>query len=237
MGMSYDLPVRLSVTVIVSGMRAVWHGRTEANRPRVLASRHARTRRLSVAAHLVLVRHGETEWSREGRHTGRTDVPLTELGRAQAVRLREALQGWSFAAVLVSPLQRARETCDLAGLGDRAQVDLDLAEWDYGSFDGLTLREIREKHPGWTLWKDGPVGGETLAAVVGRAERVIERVTSVEGDVVLFAHGHLLRVLTARWLELTGALGQRFVLGPAAPSVLGSEHGIRAMLSWNVTPA
>lgn len=184
----------------------------------------------------MIVRHGETEWSREGRHTGRTDLPLTAKGREQAERLRPALQARRFTAVFCSPLQRARDTCALAGFHDGVVYDPDLEEWDYGRYDGLTLSEIRARRPGWSLWRDGSPGGEQLAAVAQRADRVLERVRALAGDVLLFAHGHVLRVVTARWLELDPTAGQRFVLDPAAPCDLGHEHDWTALRAWNVTP-
>lgn len=190
---------------------------------------------LTITQQLVLVRHGETEWSREGRHTGRTDIPLTRHGEQEAAALQPRLAGYSFAAVFCSPLQRARRTCELAGYGGVAAMDNDLREWDYGSYDGLTLREIRSGQPSWSLWENGAPGGESLEHVAARAQRVIERAKAADGDVLLVAHGHILRVLTAVWLELPPRAGQRFALGPAAPSVLGYEHDWTAMRSWNVT--
>jgi probable phosphoglycerate mutase len=180
-----------------------------------------------------VIRHGETEWSRAGRHTGRTDVPLTEAGRAAAMRLRQTLGGRHFAAVFTSPWSRARETCALAGFAERAEALEDLAEWDYGEYDGLTLDEIRAVRPGWTLWRDGPAGGETLDAVAGRADRVIQKVQAVDGNVLLVSHGHLLRVLAARWLEMPGIAGQRFLLATTSPSVLGYEHEWTVLRQWN----
>jgi probable phosphoglycerate mutase len=188
---------------------------------------------MTARQRIVVVRHGETEWSRDGRHTGRSDVPLTEEGRRSASALRAQLTGWTFAAVLTSPLQRALDTCALAGFGDAARVDDDLMEWDYGQYDGLTAAEIRRLRPGWTIWSDGVAGGETLDEVARRAERVIAAATAIDGDVALFAHGHLLRILTARWLQMAAHAGQRFLLRPAAPSVLGYEHEWRALLRWN----
>jgi broad specificity phosphatase PhoE len=192
---------------------------------------------MTARQRIVLVRHGETEWSRDGRHTGRTDVPLTDKGRRSAAALREALSGWTFAAVLTSPLQRAKETCALAGFGDVAQRDDDLVEWDYGQYEGMTAAEIRTQRSGWNIWKDGVIGGETLDDVAQRAGRVIAAVTKIDGDVALFAHGHVLRILTARYLEMPAHAGRRFVLRPTAPSVLGHEHEWRALLSWNLEPS
>jgi broad specificity phosphatase PhoE len=188
-----------------------------------------------AVAEVVLVRHGETAWSASGRHTGRTDVPLTDRGRAQARALGEAIADRRFSLVLTSPLDRAAATCELAGLG--GEVDDDLREWDYGAYEGRTTPEIREEQPGWTVW-DGPVpDGERLEEVAARADRVIERVLGAGGDVALVSHGHLLRVLTARWLELPPVEGRRFALDTATLSVLGSEREVRAVRHWNVVPA
>jgi probable phosphoglycerate mutase len=184
---------------------------------------------------LVLVRHGETDWSRAGRHTGRTDEPLNETGRANAAALAGRLAGRSFALVLTSPLSRAVETCRLAGLGDAAQVRDDLAEWDYGEYEGRTTPEIRAGRPGWSLWADGVVGGETIADVGARVDRVIAEAARAGGDVALFAHGHVLRVLAARWLGLEPDAGKLLALDPASVSVLGWEHEWRVIRSWNET--
>lgn len=189
--------------------------------------------RPNTAQRIVVVRHGETEWSREGRHTGRSDLPLTEEGREQALTLVARLAGLGFAAVFVSPLRRARETCALAGFAARAVVDPDLVEWDYGAYEGMTSAEIQEQRPGWTLFGDGVTGGETIDDVAARAERVITRVRAVDGDVLLFGHGHQLRVLTARWLEFPAAAAQHFQLATASPSTLGYERDWTALLSWN----
>jgi len=183
---------------------------------------------------LWLIRHGATEWSTSGRHTGRTDVPLTAAGTAQAEALRPRLAGEDFALVLTSPLGRARDTCRLAGLGDAAVVDPDLAEWDYGDMEGRTTAEVRRDRPGWSLWTDGVTNGETAAAVGARADRVIERSVAADGDVVLFAHGHILRVLTARWLDLAPEDGKLFALDPGSSSVLGHEHEWRVINRWNL---
>jgi broad specificity phosphatase PhoE len=184
---------------------------------------------------VVLVRHGETEWSRDGRHTGSTDVPLTEAGREQARALGEALRGRAFALVLTSPLARAAETCRLAGLGDVAQVRDDLREWDYGAYEGRTTAEIREARPGWTLWRDGAPGGETAADVGVRADRVLAELRTVDGDSAVFAHGHLLRVLAARWLGLEPADGGRFALDTATLSALGWERERTVLRLWNAS--
>jgi broad specificity phosphatase PhoE len=185
-------------------------------------------------AEIWVVRHGETEWSRLGRHTGRTDVPLTPAGIDQALALRARLAGHRFALVLSSPLQRAWETCRLSGLVDGARTADDLVEWDYGAYEGRTTAEIRGAVPGWSLWTDGVVGGEAVEEVGRRADRVIEQASAAGGDVALFAHGHLLRVLAARWLGLAPRDGRLFALGTASIGVLGHEHASRVMLRWNV---
>lgn len=181
----------------------------------------------------VLVRHGETEWSRSGKHTGRTDVPLTEHGRAQAQAVGEALRGRDFALVLTSPLERARETCRLAGFDDQAQTRDELMEWDYGAYEGRTTPEVREERPGWTLWRDGVPGGETIEQVAERVDRVIEEIRGTDGDALLFAHGHVLRVLTARWLGLEPHAGRLFALDPATLSTLGYERETPVIRLWN----
>jgi broad specificity phosphatase PhoE len=182
---------------------------------------------------VVIVRHGETEWSRIGRHTGRSDIALTPEGEEQARGLGASLAGLTFAAVFVSPLQRARKTAELAGFGDVAVVDRDLIEWDYGAYEGRTSEEIQEQRPGWTLFRDGVPGGETLDDVAARAAHVIERVRGIDGDVLVFGHGHQLRVLTALWLEFAPVAAQHLQLATASPSTLGYEHDWTALLSWN----
>ena len=179
------------------------------------------------------IRHGETEWSLNGRHTGATDIPLTENGRRMAERMRPALGKRVFSLVLVSPLQRARETCALAGLGDRAIVDQDLMEWGYGEYEGLTPKEIRKIRPGWLIFRDGCRGGETPEQVGERVDRVIARARATDGDVALFAHGHVLRVLVARWIGLAASAGQHFMLNTGTLSVLGDYHGSPAVQIWN----
>ncbi len=185
---------------------------------------------------LWLIRHGETEWSRAGRHTGRTDLPLTTGGERAAERLRGRLAGHAFALVLASPLKRAHDTCRLAGLGDGAALDGDLREWDYGAFEGRTSADIQAEIPGWSLWKDGVRGGESAAQVGARADRVIARARAAGGDVALFAHGHLLRVLAARWLGLPPTDGRLFALDPASLCVLGHEHEAPVVQRWNEVP-
>ena len=182
---------------------------------------------------LVVVRHGATSWSTAGRHTGRTDVPLDAEGEAQARHLGERLKGPAFARVLCSPLGRARRTCELAGFGDRAQISDDLAEWDYGDYEGLTTDQIRRDRPGWTLWDDGVEGGERIDQVAARADRVVALVRQGEGDVLAFAHGHLLRVLAARWLELAPQWGRALLLAPAGLGVLSWERAVPALGRWD----
>jgi len=180
-----------------------------------------------------LVRHGETQWSRSGRHTGRTDVPLTDRGREQARAAGRLLEGRGLALVLVSPLERARETARLAGLGDAAELCDDLREFDYGDYEGRTTAEIRREVPEWLIWT-GPVpGGETLERVAARADRVIERIDAAPGPVALFAHGHLLRILMARWCGLAPIEGRRFALDTATLTELGWEHEYRTVLALN----
>jgi probable phosphoglycerate mutase len=182
---------------------------------------------------VLLVRHGETEWSRSGRHTGRRDLPLDAEGEAQARRLRRHLRGWAAATVLVSPLQRARRTCELAGFARGAQVDPRMQEWDYGAYEGRTADEIQVERPSWTIWKDGVMGGETIDDVARRAESVIVRVRVIQGDVALFAHGHFLRILAARWCDLPAAAAEHLALSPAAVSVLGTDRGSSTVWRWN----
>ncbi|MEA2715881.1 MAG: hypothetical protein QOI99_198 [Actinomycetota bacterium] len=190
-----------------------------------------------MATRIVLVRHGETEWTRTGRHTGRTDVPLTDAGRHEAEGLRRALARWTFARVLSSPLGRTLETARRAGFGDRVEVTDDLLEWDYGDYDGRTTADIRATRPGWSLWSDGVPGGESADEVGARVDRVVGSLEDVEGDVVLFAHGHVLRVLAARWLGLPPTEGRLLALDPGTVSVLGHEREARVVLHWNNPPS
>ncbi|MDI2128629.1 histidine phosphatase family protein [Yinghuangia seranimata] len=192
-------------------------------------------------AQLTIIRHGETEWSRDGRHTGRTDLPLTPDGERQAREAGRLVAGRRFGLVLTSPLQRARDTAALAGLAD-AEPDPDLMEWDYGGYEGLTTAQIRETVPGWYLWRDGVVPGdaehpgEQADKVGARVDRVLDRVRPIlaaDEDVALIAHGHVLRVLTARWLGLPPTDGRLFALATAAVSTLGYEHGEPVMTGWN----
>ncbi len=185
---------------------------------------------------IVLVRHGETEWSLSGQHTSRTDLPLTEKGRERAQRLPPALGGWDFSLVLTSPLLRARETCEIAGFADRAEICEDLREWDYGDYEGLTTPQIRETNPSWNLWTDGCPGGERPADVGARADRAIERLRSGDGDALAFAHGHIFRVLTARWLRMEPAAGARFALKTGTICTLGYERETEVVQLWNYQP-
>jgi probable phosphoglycerate mutase len=181
---------------------------------------------------LFLIRHGETEWSKSGRHTSTTDLPLTAEGEQVAASLKEKLAGETFELVLTSPRQRARRTAELAGFGD-AEVDDDLVEWDYGDYEGITTAEIRKTVPGWTVWADPVPNGETPAQVAARLDRVNARIAAVPGDVLVFGHSHALRALTARWLELDVTEGRHFVLNTATVSVLGWERGSPAIHRWN----
>ena len=182
----------------------------------------------------MLVRHGETKWSRELKHTGSTDVPLTEQGEQQARRLADALRGREFALVLSSPLRRALDTAHLAGF--EPELRDELREWDYGDYEGRRTAEIREEVPDWTIWRGGAPNGETIAEVGARADRVIEEIRAVDGDVLVFAHGHLLRVLAARWLGLEPDGGRLFALDAATLSTLGYERETPVLRSWNVVP-
>lgn len=184
---------------------------------------------------IVLVRHGETEWSATGKHTSVTDVPLLAGGRRDAERLGARLAAHDFTLVLTSPRARARDTAVLAGFGDVAQIDEDLVEVDYGEYEGLTTPEIRERRPGWSVWNDGSPGGETVEQVGVRADRVIERALAADGDVALFAHGHLLRILGARWIELPAAYGGHLLLSTGSVCELGFERERRAIVLWNDT--
>jgi probable phosphoglycerate mutase len=182
---------------------------------------------------IVLVRHGATEWSAQGRHTGRTDVPLSPQGRIEADALRDRLTGWSFALVLTSPLSRARATAERCGLGDRAVIDPDLRELDYGDDEGRTTAEIRQERPGWTVWSGSP-NGESLTAAAARMDRVLARIAEVNGPVALFGHGHSLRILIARWLGLPAVDGRCFALDTATLSVLGYEHDLPVVQRLNI---
>ena len=185
---------------------------------------------------LWLVRHGETEWSLSGKHTSRTDIPLTDQGRQRAEKLRDYLKGTKFDAVFESPMQRARETCAIAGFGDQAVVDDGLMEWDYGVYEGKTTAEIRKEIPDWSVWKDEIVGGETVEHVGARADGVIACALAAApagGKVALFAHAHILRILAARWIGLEARGGSLFALGTGSVSVLGWERETRVIEAWN----
>jgi broad specificity phosphatase PhoE len=184
---------------------------------------------------IYLARHGETAWTVSRQHTGLTDIPLLKQGEDDAIQLGRRLQGREFTRVLVSPLERARRTCELAGFGDKAEVDPELHEWDYGDYEGRRTADIRQERPGWYLFRDGCPGGESTAAIGARADQVITRLRSLDGDILLFSHGHFLRVLAARWLGLPAADARLFVLSTAALSILGYEHNLEepAILLWN----
>jgi broad specificity phosphatase PhoE len=191
---------------------------------------------MSDGTELWLVRHGETEWSLSGAHTSRTDIPLTEQGRKRAEKLREYLKGTKFDAVFVSPMQRARETCAIAGFGDVAKVNDGLKEWDYGVYEGKTTKEIQAQIPGWSVWKNEIVGGETVEHVGMRADGVIAQALAAApagGKVALFAHAHILRILAARWIGLDATGGALLALGTGSVSVLGWERETRVIESWN----
>jgi len=186
---------------------------------------------------LVLVRHAETAWSRSGQHTGRTDLALTEAGREVARGLRGPLRCWKAERVLVSPLQRARETCRLAGLDDRAEVREELVEWDYGRYEGRTTRDIRRERPDWDLWRDGSPEGESAAQVGTRMDTLLDDLADARGTVAIFSHGHVLRVLGARWIGLPAAGGALLALSTGTISVLAHERERRVLGRWNERPA
>jgi probable phosphoglycerate mutase len=183
-----------------------------------------------------LIRHGETKWSLSGQHTGRTDIPLTEHGRRQALALGDHLPDDYFSLVLCSPLERARETCRLAGFDAGVQIDPNLREWDYGEYEGLTTARIRQLRPSWDLFRDGVPGGETLSQVAARALDVLDRAAQAPGDVALFAHAHILRILAAQWIGLPPHHARHFALAPASISLLGYERETRVLSRWNFTP-
>ena len=203
------------------------------NEGQALAGRAGMTHVDASPPRLWLVRHGETEWSRSGQHTSRTDIPLTALGRRQASGVANKLADHVFPLVLSSPKIRALETARLAGFGDRVETTDDLLEWDYGEDEGRTTPEIRTDRPGWTIWADGPLGGETADDVAARVDRVIARVREADGDVLVFAHGHVLRVLAARWIGEPPSEGRFFELGTATVSVLGWEREAPTIERWN----
>jgi broad specificity phosphatase PhoE len=185
---------------------------------------------------IYLIRHGETSWSRAGKHTGITDVPLTEEGKNQALRLKEYLKEENLGTIWVSPLQRAQETCTLCGYREEALLNEDLIEWDYGKWEGLTLSQIQEIQPGWSLFRDGALEGESVDAVVQRADRVLKKVIDNSGNVTLFSSGHFLKLFATRWLELDPEKGAIFSLQVASVSILGIEKQSSAILLWNFIP-
>jgi broad specificity phosphatase PhoE len=190
-----------------------------------------------MSAKTFCIRHGETAWSLSGQHTGVTDLPLTDNGRRLAEQLKPVLAKERFALVLVSPMQRARETCELAGLGDQAVIEPDLMEWNYGEYEGLTPEQIYQTRPGWLIFRDGAPGGETPDQVAARADRVIARARAAGGDVALFAHGHLLRVLGARWIGQVATEGQRLLLDTGTLCILSDYKDIPALRVWNAPVA
>jgi probable phosphoglycerate mutase len=186
-----------------------------------------------MAQQVFLVRHGETEWALTGQHTGHTDIPLTERGREQARLLCAELSQHEFAAVFSSPLSRALDTCRLACLGDQCETADDLMEWDYGEYEGLSTADIRTRKPKWSLWLDGAPNGETAADLGARADRIVKEIRALEGDVAIFGHGHLSRVLAARWIGLAPVDGRLFALDPATISILGYERETPVIQRWN----
>ena len=182
---------------------------------------------------VYLIRHGETEWSINGRHTGTSDIPLTPRGEEQAVYLEPIFSTVTFETILSSPMHRARDTADLAGLKGQYTLTDDLREWDYGEYEGITTPQIREKVPGWTVWSHPCPGGETPEDVQTRADRIIERCLQATGNVALFSHGHFLRVLAARWIHMSPTCGKHFLLGTSTLSIFGYERGARAIKTWN----
>lgn len=184
---------------------------------------------------VYLVRHGETAWSLSGQHTGTTDIPLTDHGREMASLLQPVLAKQTFQLALTSPLQRARETCRLAGLSEHAQVDADLIEWNYGDYEGLTPKQIHATAPGWLIFRDGCPNGESTEQIAARVDRLIAKVRAVDGHVALFAHGHIFRTFAARWLGLPVAAGCHFLLDPSTISILSYYRGIPAVKRWNAT--
>jgi probable phosphoglycerate mutase len=187
----------------------------------------------SSGPQIVLVRHGETEWSKNGKHTSYSDIPLTLEGERQASSLKAELSEWDFKLVMCSPRARAKRTCELAGFLDKAEITDDLTEWNYGEYEGITTKEIRQKDPKWTVFTSSTPGGETPDQVAERCDRVIARAKSINDDVVLFAHSHVLRVLIARWLELPPVEGRHFVLQTGTLNILSYEHESTVLISLN----
>lgn len=182
---------------------------------------------------IYLIRHGETEWTLNGRHTGMTDIPLTENGEAQAETIGKRLKGHSFQAILSSPLQRAARTCEIAGFLKQARLDSDLVEWNYGNYEGLKGQEIRKNEPHWNIFLNGAPGGESVSDISDRTGKVLNNIQSLHGDVALFSHGHFLRALAARWLQLNTQDGRLFALFPGSISILGFEHNGHVLSLWN----
>jgi broad specificity phosphatase PhoE len=182
---------------------------------------------------IYLIRHGETEWAKSGRHTGLTDIPLTDAGREQAGFLLPIFDDVKFARILSSPLQRALETAKLAGLSSRLELDKELLEWDYGGYEGLTTAQIRERVPGWSIWTNACPGGETINQISERADRVVAKLSAIEGNIAIFSHGHFLRVLVSRWIGLSADHGRHFLLGTSTLSILGYEHETQVIKTWN----
>ncbi len=192
---------------------------------------------MTGSTRIRLYRHGATEWSRSGRHTGITDIPLLPDGEAIAASMRSAVAAHEFARVFASPLVRARRTAELLGLGDRMEIDPDLAEWNYGDYEGVTTAEIRRSVPGWTVWSHPCPGGETGGEVAARCRRVIDRCLACDGDCAIVAHGHLLRVFAATWLGLPPSDGRFLALDTGTECVLGFEHEYRTIIRWNASPS
>jgi broad specificity phosphatase PhoE len=188
---------------------------------------------MSTDQRVLIIRHGQTEWSANGKHTSATDLALTDEGRAQAEGLAARLEGETFSLVLCSPLRRARQTCELAGFGQRAEIRDDLREWEYGEYEGLTTPEIRQRDPDWDLWSQGCPGGERPDHVSHRVDQVLARIVDTDGDALVFAHGHVLRVLTARWLQMEPAAGARFKLAAGSIGTLGYERETEVIERWN----
>lgn len=182
---------------------------------------------------IYLIRHAETEWSLSGQHTGTTDIPLTKKGEQDALKIKEKLKGHPFELILCSPRIRAKTTCEIAGLMHHAKIDPDLAEWDYGAYEGLTTAEIHQKSPQWNIFKDGAPGGESLADIAMRTSKILSKIELIQGDVALFSHGHFLRALAATWMELSVQQGRRLDLSPCSISILGFEREAAVLSLWN----